>query len=96
MAPGLPQEYRAGAVSEPLDDDELREALRAAGGLLTRAELARLWGVSYTRVVQITSTPNFPAPLTVSQGAQRWTGRAIARWSADNDRPQPPVPAEDD
>lgn len=76
------------------DDDGFRATYLAVGGLLTRADLARLWSVSYTRVVQITSASEFPAPVT-SVDAFRWTGAAIARWSADNDRPQPPVPIDE-
>jgi hypothetical protein len=54
------------------DVDALRRAIREAGGLVTLADIARVWAVSTQRAHQIAAEPGFPEPIAEIGGRKIW------------------------
>jgi hypothetical protein len=62
------------------DIDRLRAAIDRAGGLVTLADLARLWGVSTQRAHQIAEANAFPEPVATVGGRKLWATAQLAGW----------------
>lgn len=57
-------------------------ALQAAGGLVGRAELAALWGVSRQRVAQLVAADDFPDPVGRANNGDVWLLDDCEAWRA--------------
>jgi len=62
-------------------------ALLAAGGILGRADAAKRWGVSGSRVRQLSATEGFPPPRGEVNGQPYWLAADLDAWRAA----QPPT-----
>lgn len=61
--------------------DDLRDAIKAAGGLLTQADIARRYSVSKERAAEIVSSAGYPAPLEGKIGRSLvWIGNEVDAW----------------
>jgi predicted DNA-binding transcriptional regulator AlpA len=58
-------------------------------------ELAALFGVSRSRVLQITRRPGFPAPVAKLIGTTIWDADEVDEWARHN-RPRRPDTDEDE
>lgn len=76
--------------------DEIRSLIDAAGGLMTKADLAHRWGVSRQRVDELTAMPDFPPPI-VTQGRAAWYAwHEVNAWRELERKPgRPPAPPKD-
>lgn len=71
---------------------KLRAVIDEAGGLHTRAGLARRWGVSKTYVSDVVTRDDFPEPATYIDADPRhpaWAGKDADAWRAEPRRPGP-------
>lgn len=65
---------------------DLRRSIEAAGGLCTRAGLARRWGVSRTIVGAWVLQPGFPVPIKVDGKQDVWPASEADAWRVANQR----------
>jgi prophage regulatory protein len=65
-------------------------AVKDAGGLIGRAELAAHWGVSRQRIAQLVALEDFPAPIGFGNGGPVWLVSDVDAWRAA--RPGPGRP----
>jgi predicted DNA-binding transcriptional regulator AlpA len=56
------------------------EVLEARGGLVGRADLARLWGVSSTRIAQLVSSDDFPPEVCRINGQSAFSLAEVEAW----------------
>lgn len=78
--------------------EELRTALRNAGGMVSSADLARWWGFSHTAVKKMARREGFPRPALIVGQYTLYAGNECAAWYREcyPDRPEPgPDPRED-
>lgn len=66
---------------------DLRRSIEAAGGLYTRAGLARRWAVSRTIVGEYALKADFPQPIKVDGKQDVYAGNEADAWRAANIRP---------
>ena len=73
--------------------DELHAAVQRAGGLFSRAGLAKRWSVSKAYVSEAVKHPDFPAPIEIDDGGERgrevWSGNEADTWRETPRRPGP-------
>jgi predicted DNA-binding transcriptional regulator AlpA len=60
--------------------------LIAVEQLVGAAEVAEILGVSRQRVTQLTSRPDFPAPVAVLAMGKVWTRDAVEAWAEARDK----------
>jgi predicted DNA-binding transcriptional regulator AlpA len=58
----------------------LRTAIAKHGGLCSRADLARRWGVTKPTITEMTRQPDFPTPVTEVNGRPVWAAVDCDQW----------------
>lgn len=58
------------------DSEELRRLVHRAGGVVSRTEIARLYGVTRQAVQKWSDEPDFPAPIIKG----RWATVEVIAW----------------
>lgn len=69
---------------------ELVTAIKQAGGLFSRAGLARSWNVSKAYVSEVTAREDFPESIPIDDGKREvWIGSELEEWRATPRKPGP-------
>jgi predicted DNA-binding transcriptional regulator AlpA len=57
-----------------------RTIIERSGGLVSASDLARVWGVSKTRLTVLTHRESFPEPVATVGGRPVWLASEAQQW----------------